>query len=293
MSATPWLPGPTAGSTAPALRPEPRTARLVQFCCQRLVGVEGEFAIAFRDELRRLTPGVPLLSTRSGDDFAYALAHCVLWAALTRDPVDVVEETVRAFAADQQGRGFADIAYAALGHALLRAARVTFPAGWNAELSSGLVSYALWLQPHLELGARCGEPPPGDAPSRQHLMSLDLILDHLRRYFSGQDRALNSVCTRVMLRTGADLRAPRPEQRFDPVVINEVLECLLLMGFAPASAAVGSVPAAVGSVPAAAGPVPAAAGPESGSAPVAGSSPAAVPQAAARRGPWWRKRRRK
>jgi hypothetical protein len=206
----------------------------VQFCCQRLLVIEADFAKAFHRELRELMPGCSHPASPPDRGLSGALAHCLLWAALTRDPPDVVENTVRAFATDHHARGFPDAAYASLAHALLRSVREALPLGWSSEVSSGWVSYALWLQPHLEFGA-CSTPHPADRPGDTSVASLDVILQRLRsQYFPGQDRALNAICTRVMLRTGADLRAPLPEQRTDPQVIADVLESLLLMGFTPA-----------------------------------------------------------
>jgi hypothetical protein len=206
----------------------------VQFCCQRLLVVEPEFASAFHQELCGLIPQtLPVLPSAAA--LSGALAHCVLWAALTRDPADVVEDGVRTFAAGQHARGFPDDAYRSFSHALLRAARTTLEAGWTSEISSCWVSYALWLQPHLELGA--GSTPGGSVgPPDEAPASLDVIYERLRtQYFRGQDRQLMAICTRVMLRTGADLRVPRPEQRTDPGTIAAVEESLLLMGFAPAA----------------------------------------------------------
>jgi hypothetical protein len=233
MSSTAWEPAFGGPTLLVAERPAPQAARLVQLCCQRLLVVESEFASAFHQELCGLIPhalpALPSAATLSG-----ALAHCVLWAALTRDRADVVEDGVRAFAAGQHALGFPDGAYGSFSHALLRAVRATLPAGWTSEMSSCWVSYALWLQPHLELGA--SSMPGGNVrPTDGAPASLDVIFERLRaQYFGGQDRQLMAICTRVMLRTGADLRAPRPEQRTDPGTIAAVEESLLLMGFGPA-----------------------------------------------------------
>lgn len=220
-------------------RPEPDSARLVQLCCQRLLAVEPEFADAFHHALRELTPDVSGSSTGPDSSLSGALAHCVLWAALTHDRMEVVEGKVRDFAADHHTHGFPDDAYPNVGHALLRSVRNTLPAGWSSELSSSWVSYVLWLQPHLEAGARSA--PAGATPRATTQLSLDAIFDILRtQFFPGQQRALDAVCTRVMLRTGADLRAPRPDQQTDPQVVSEVLASLLLMGYTPTEGPAGA-----------------------------------------------------
>jgi hemoglobin-like flavoprotein len=236
----PETPSPTAsttGSTAPAPRPAPQAARLVQFSCQRLLAVEPDFAEAFHSAVCELAPELALPTLPAARELSGGVAHCVLWAALTQDDAASVVRTVEGFAADHHGRGFPDDAYATICHALLRAVRAVLPTGWSSELSSSWVSYALWLQPHLRAGAGSAAEPGRATAVTADAMSLDLVLDDLRsRYFPADGRALDAVCTRLMLRTGADLRAPRLEQRHDPVLIAEVMNSLLLMGYAPGPA---------------------------------------------------------
>jgi hypothetical protein len=280
MTSTPWLAAPTADLMVATARPALNGAREVQFCCQRLLAVEPEFAEVFHRELCALTPSM-LLAPTCSPALSAEVAHCVLWAALTQDPADVVEAAVRDFAAGHRGRGFPDDAYPSIGHALLRSVRATLPAGWSSELSSGLVSYALWLQPHLQAGARSAAAGSSSAASgsAELPLSLDLILSTLQeRYFKGQERALKVISTRVMLCTGADLADPRPEQRTDPAVIAEVLQSLLLMGYEPVPGRLG-----VGR------------GQPSPAAPVdtsGGGSPFEATPADRPRRAWWRLRRR-
>lgn len=218
----------------------PETARLVQLSSQRLFAVESQFAEAFHQTLDELAPSMHVLPPASGTALTAELAHCVLWAALTQDPPDVVEATVQRVGANIRYQGFPDDAYGGVGHALLRGVRAILTHGWNSELSSAWVAYYLWLDAHLRLGADLVRAQDGAAVGipAVRATSLDEILQHLRStYFAENERGLGSICTRVMLRTDADLRAPRPDQRTDPVVIAKVLDSLLLMGFthAPSS----------------------------------------------------------
>jgi hypothetical protein len=58
------------------------------------------------------------------------------------------------------------------------------------------------------------------------------VLDLLRSsYFTGNERALGAIVTRVALRTGADLRAPRPDQHTNSAVIANVIAVLHGMGY--------------------------------------------------------------
>ncbi|MEV0494010.1 hypothetical protein [Streptomyces atratus] len=61
------------------------------------------------------------------------------------------------------------------------------------------------------------------------------------RHFPGDERALAAICTRVALRTGADLRNPRPDQHTDPSVVHNVLRILLVLGYSLPSFAPDSV----------------------------------------------------
>lgn len=64
------------------------------------------------------------------------------------------------------------------------------------------------------------------------LASLDEVLGRLKaKHFVGNELKLAPVCTRVMLRTGANLRQPNPQQAHDPAVITKVVACLAEMGY--------------------------------------------------------------
>lgn len=47
----------------------------------------------------------------------------------------------------------------------------------------------------------------------------------------GSDLSLRPVSTRVLLRTGVNLRSPRPDQVKDPASIGKVVSVLTEMGF--------------------------------------------------------------
>jgi hypothetical protein len=64
------------------------------------------------------------------------------------------------------------------------------------------------------------------------LTTIDQVLAALRtKHLQGNDLKLAPVCTRVMLRTGVNLRSPRPEQVTDAGVIAKVRSCLTEMGY--------------------------------------------------------------
>ncbi len=57
------------------------------------------------------------------------------------------------------------------------------------------------------------------------------VLSGLKNQLGGDDPSLGPICTRVMLRTGVDLRAPRPDQVSDPAPVGKVVAALSEMGF--------------------------------------------------------------
>jgi len=63
------------------------------------------------------------------------------------------------------------------------------------------------------------------------VQSLDQVLTGLRSHLTN-DLALGPVCTRVMLRTGVNIRTPRPEQVRDAALVAKVVATLGDMGYA-------------------------------------------------------------
>ncbi|HET9656603.1 MAG TPA: hypothetical protein VFP72_14695 [Kineosporiaceae bacterium] len=64
------------------------------------------------------------------------------------------------------------------------------------------------------------------------LDSLHEVFARLRsQHLTDNELRVSPVCTRVMLRTGVNLRTPTPVQDRDPVLIKKVLDCLAEMGF--------------------------------------------------------------
>lgn len=68
---------------------------------------------------------------------------------------------------------------------------------------------------------------PGTAPATVGELLAQLEEKHL----PGNAARLAPVCIRVMLRTGVDLRDPRPDQTNDPDLIASVRACLAEMGY--------------------------------------------------------------
>jgi hemoglobin-like flavoprotein len=286
---------PGDGSSFPS-PPDEAVCAAVRSTCLRLYAAETVFVASFRASLVDLVPELRRTTADHGSTVAENLARAVLWAALTTDRHEVVEETFQNVGAEHSRRGFPVAGYHGAGHALLRAARNAHLGDWTSELSSAWVAYYGWLAAHLAEGARRGagspvvpafptgpppsasppldtgpspatRPPPATGPPTSGVLlpvplapappsqllsaspgppgavadrspergqpdSLDEVLELLRaRYFAGNERALGAIVTRVALRTGVDLRAPRPDQRTNPAVIANVVAVLQVMGY--------------------------------------------------------------
>jgi len=268
--------GPAGGDAVP--RPAAEVADAVRAACQRLYAIESEFVDSFYTGLVQLVPVIRHNTPDQGRTMAEGLARSVLWAALTEDPADVVEATCQSVGSDYQRQGFPQDGYHGAGHALIRAARSVYTAEWSSELSSAWVAFYAWLGAHLESGAEHArqtelarqeahaaqaaqqararreahtqQAADSQQPARVRDVAagggpqtLDDILQRLRtHYFAGNERALGGVLTRIALRTGADLRAPRPDQLANPAVVANVTSVLQVMGYTFQQVATVGVP---------------------------------------------------
>ncbi|MFE1441837.1 hypothetical protein [Streptomyces sp. NPDC058739] len=248
-------------SPSPAPRPPAEILRSVQFSCQLLFRREREFVEQFYVSLVDVLPEIRGLSAHGGRPLCDGLVRSVMWAALTQDSPDVVEATLRRVGASHRRQGFPVIWYRACGRALLDAAQALHREDWGSALSSHWVAYYTWLCGSLSAGAVDGSPGggpggggperAGPGPGREHVgagpwpdgrgperaggagpESLGAVLAELRaRHFPGDEISLAAICTRVALRTGADLRNPRPDQNADPAMVHNALDVLLVLGY--------------------------------------------------------------
>jgi hypothetical protein len=63
------------------------------------------------------------------------------------------------------------------------------------------------------------------------LRSLDEVRVALTAKLGGQVLSIGPISTRVLLRTGASIKAPRPDQNTDPAVVAKVVAALTDMGY--------------------------------------------------------------
>jgi hypothetical protein len=240
---------------------------MVRGACRRIYTVKDDFIKNFQECLTQLVPELRDAAPDHGEALAEVLARAMLWAGLTTDPPSVIEETFHRLGAEYGRRGFPQSGYQGATHALLRAARDSQISEWTTEFSSAWVAYFSWLTAHLAHGGERDRrrawptppepsaepsgptgpldvprpsgptgpldvPRPAPLPESSNPVSLDQVLLLLRsRYFAADDVGLEAIVARLLLRTGIDLFAPRPDQSADPVVIANVISILKIMGY--------------------------------------------------------------
>ncbi|WP_168929760.1 hypothetical protein [Nocardioides sp. GY 10127] len=62
--------------------------------------------------------------------------------------------------------------------------------------------------------------------------NLEGLYQDLQSQFAGRELMLSPVCTRVLLRTGVNLKAIRPDQAGDAALLGSVRSVLSEMGYA-------------------------------------------------------------
>ncbi len=197
------------------------------------------FSGACYDQLIALVPTVLQTSQDHGYGLADGLTRQLVRAAVDSDRPGPVAERLRRAGAQLYRDGLPADGYQAAAHAVLRGARDSYPHDWESTLSSAWVAYLGWAVDHLARGAESARRSgvhlpevPLSAAAAAAPRSLSEILAFLRTGpFEGNPKALDSVVTRVALRTGVDLRFPRMDQQGDPALVDTVLSNLGRMGY--------------------------------------------------------------
>ncbi|WP_344669217.1 hypothetical protein [Catenulispora yoronensis] len=204
--------------------------------CQLLQRHENEFVDGFFRKVLEDVRWARELGPEQARPLADGLVRSVLWAGLSQDSDELIGATMRDVGARyQQQQGVPDEWYREFGKALLFAVRQMHPSDWGSLLSSDWVAYYMWLSEFIRLGAletQARHSSSAQAVAPAPIESLTDVVALLRtRYFPDNERALTTICTRVALRTGTDLRNPRADQHTDPVAIANVLSTLLVLGY--------------------------------------------------------------
>lgn len=235
-----------AGQASGTGKPSPECVRSVQFSCQFVQRREDEFVDRFHRCVLDDVLWIQDIDPGGRRALCDGFARSVLWAGLAQDSDELIESALRQVGASHARHGAPEGWYRDFGKALLRALRRLHHGDWGPKLSSDWVSYYMWLSEFIQLGAddaRSGGPDGGTAVAgrpgadpravgEDAVENLGEVLAVLRRrHFPGDERSLATICTRVALRTGVDLRDPRPDQYADPVAVANVLSILLVLGY--------------------------------------------------------------
>jgi hypothetical protein len=81
-------------------------------------------------------------------------ARTVLWLAMSDLSADTAIKYVHWLGEENQADGFPQSDYVTVGHALVRIAREISGMNWTTTTGSAWIRFFMWLQPHLQAGAR-------------------------------------------------------------------------------------------------------------------------------------------
>jgi hypothetical protein len=81
-------------------------------------------------------------------------ARTVLWLAMSDLSADTAIKYVLWLGEENQADGFPQSDYVTVGHALVRIAREMSGMNWTTTTGSAWIRFFMWLQPHLQAGAR-------------------------------------------------------------------------------------------------------------------------------------------
>jgi hemoglobin-like flavoprotein len=143
--------------------------KMIRSSCKPLLERQEWFHGEFHQSLAELMPDVPLMHEPSGEQVSRRLAECVLWAVFADEPLPMIGATLQGIGLDVYRLGFPRSGYQAVGHALLRTLRATYPADWSGSLSSAWIGYHSWLCEYwlsgAEIGAFEAQTRPVEPPS--------------------------------------------------------------------------------------------------------------------------------
>jgi hemoglobin-like flavoprotein len=143
----------------------------VRVSASRMMLLEGTFISQLHDDVMTLIP--ELATDRRA--FCERMVRSVLWAATTDQPPRVIADTLRWVGATNWMEGFPESEYTSVAHALVRTVRGLSGDNWSTSMGSAWITYFLWIQPQLLIGAgqaiaqrqiaqeqAAAQAPPGD-----------------------------------------------------------------------------------------------------------------------------------
>ena len=133
-------PGPLDPALLQAIRPS----------ATRMAAAKGAFIQLLSEDIGALMSHMP----DRGRQVCERTARTVLWLALSDPSADKAIQAVHWLGEENQADGFPQSDYVTVGHALVRVARVMSGLNWTSTTGSDWIRLFMWLQPHLQAGAR-------------------------------------------------------------------------------------------------------------------------------------------
>lgn len=135
----------------PAAQPlDPALLEVIRSSTGRLTQFQDAFTRLLYADLTTMVPD----PGADGWAFCDRMVRAVLWAAASDREPQVIADGLRWLGATNWREGFPADQYVSVAHALVRAVHELSESGWSASLGSAWISYFLWMEPHIMLGAR-------------------------------------------------------------------------------------------------------------------------------------------
>lgn len=183
-------PGPLDPALLQAIRPS----------AKRMAAAEDAFVRLLREDVRALVHHLP----DRGRQLCERTARTVLWLALSDAPAETAIQSVHWLGEENQADGFPQTEYVTVGHALVRIARQMSGLEWTTTTGSAWIRLFMWLQPHLEAGAR--QQAARQEAARQQAARQAAALQKAAREQEAADReaARRKALDQAARRTAAD-----------------------------------------------------------------------------------------
>jgi hypothetical protein len=139
---------------------DPAVLQAIRPSASRMAGTEEAFVRLLHEEIETLVSQLP----DQGWPLCERTARAILWLVLSDPAADVVGPSLRWLSEANQADGFPQSEYVSIGHALVRIAREMSGTKWSTTTGSAWIRFFMWLQPHLQGGARQPAPRQEAAP---------------------------------------------------------------------------------------------------------------------------------
>ena len=139
---------------------DPALLQAIRPTATRMAAAEDAFIQLLSEDIATLVRHLP----DRGWQLCERIARTVLWLALTDQPADTAVQSLHWLGAANQADGFPASDYVTVGHALVRIAREMSGIKWTTTTGSAWIRFFMWLQPHLQAGAKQAAHPEAAYP---------------------------------------------------------------------------------------------------------------------------------